>query len=162
MSRNNRISCVEQADGSIDIVVPASMAALFQEMVARATRSWQDQHPEIRDFADRLLKRDHIMGSNMKEGLVTAEVEPIRHPSLGKSLLREPISATNPLPAGCYCKPGMCGAPKANWCRDVVKRDAEQALAKRSCCGTLLREPHHTQCPERLKDSGSNSLFKPR
>jgi hypothetical protein len=105
MSRHNRISCVEQADGSIDVVVPAGMAALFQELVSRATRSWQDQHPEIRDFADRLLKRDHIVGSNMKEGL------------------GEKVEVQVPVP------------------RDTT-------LAKRSCCGTILCEPHHTQCSE--------------
>lgn len=42
-----------------------------------------------------------------------------------KSLLREPISATNPLPPGCYCKPGKCSAPKPSWCRDANKRDAK-------------------------------------
>lgn len=41
-----------------------------------------------------------------------------------QSLLRAPISATNPLPPGCYCKPGQCGAPKPNWCRDHAKRDS--------------------------------------
>ncbi len=44
------------------------------------------------------------------------------------SLLREPISATNPLPPGCYCKPGQCAAPvimgRQMGCRDPAKRDA--------------------------------------
>lgn len=50
--------------------------------------------------------------------------EPASHP---KSLLRAPISAANPLPPGCYCKPGECGAPKPNWCRDAAKRDFKAA-----------------------------------
>lgn len=132
MTRINRISCVRQADGSTDIVVPAGMETLFQEMVSRATRSWQDQHPEIRDFADRLLKRDHIMGSNMKEGL-SAQDEYL------------PMG-------GPYAIHGVVLDSAGN----------DKTLAKRSCCGTLLREPHHTQCPERLKDGGSiyNAPFK--
>jgi hypothetical protein len=34
--------------------------------------------------------------------------------------------ATDPLPEGCYCKPGRCSAPKPSWCRDPVKRTAKQ------------------------------------
>lgn len=40
-----------------------------------------------------------------------------------QSLLRKPISASNPLPPGCYCQPGRCAAPQPNWCRDHAKRD---------------------------------------
>lgn len=43
--------------------------------------------------------------------------------SLGKSLLRSAISKASDLPAGCYCKPGQCGAPRPEWCRDAAKRD---------------------------------------
>lgn len=47
--------------------------------------------------------------------------------TVGKSLLRPAISATNPLPPGCYCKPGRCAAPvimgRQTPCRDPEKRD---------------------------------------
>lgn len=69
MSRKNRISCVEQKDGSIDIVVPAGMAEEFKLMVKKGTNLAPDMDPEIRDFADRLFKRDHLMNGNMLQGL---------------------------------------------------------------------------------------------
>lgn len=43
-----------------------------------------------------------------------------------QSLLRPAISAANPLPPGCHCKPGQCMAPRIMGrqtpCRDPEKR----------------------------------------
>lgn len=56
--RHNRIGVVENPDGSIDIVVPPSMAEDFKKLVMRGTNTYPSQHVEIRDFADRLLRPD--------------------------------------------------------------------------------------------------------
>ncbi len=113
-----RISYVyDPADGCADITVPHLMIAEFAQMVQRATSTWQDMSPDMRDFADRVLGRDKVMGSNMKEGYET--------------------SCTRPAP----------------WDEDRIKTAADippnwnKQLVTRSCCGTLLREPHHAQCP---------------
>lgn len=64
-NRINRISCVTQADGSIDITVPAAMAEEFKEMVKKGTNLSPNMHVEIRDFTDRILERPWV-GSCMK------------------------------------------------------------------------------------------------
>jgi hypothetical protein len=69
VKRNTRISCVTQKDGSIDIVVPASMAEDFKEMVKKGTNLSPNMHVEIRDFTDRILGRDYYVGSCMKEAI---------------------------------------------------------------------------------------------
>lgn len=137
---------------NLQIHVPNEMVAEFKLMAQRAINTWQDASPEMRDFIDRLLERDHLV------------LKPKPTVTIGASLLREPIKSAADLPVGCYCAPGKCGAPYADWCRDAVKRDAmpvgqkvevnvpvpkDTTLATRSCCGTLLREPHHTECKER-------------
>lgn len=62
--RHNRIGCVHQEDGSIDIVIPASMAEEFIAMVKRGTNTSPNMHVEIRDFVDRLLKQEDIMNNS--------------------------------------------------------------------------------------------------
>lgn len=54
--RHNRIGLTTEADGSIDVVIPASMAEEFKLLVKRGTNTYPSQHVEIRDFADRLLR----------------------------------------------------------------------------------------------------------
>lgn len=53
----------------LDISIPPSMVAEFKQMAVRAISTWQDCSPEMRDFYDRLLGKEHIMGYNMKESL---------------------------------------------------------------------------------------------
>lgn len=97
MTRHNRISVVHQKDGSLDIVVPASMVKDFETLVKKGTNTAPNMHVEIRDFADRVLKRDHIMNNNMKWELPAEdkyEVEVIKQncPSCSK-----PLGVANPL-----------------------------------------------------------------
>jgi hypothetical protein len=102
MEMKRRIGYLAQPDGFADITVPPAMLAEFKVLVQRATSTWQDMSPDMRDFADRVLGREHVVGSNMKEGFQ--------------------------------------GEPPKEW-----------KLATRSCCGTLLREPHLASCVELSK-----------
>lgn len=106
---NKRIGYVyDPQDGCADITVPPAMVAEFKVMVSRATSTWQDMSPDMRDFADRVLGRQEVVGSNMKEGYQTLiDYRYVLHP--------------NPI------------------------------LATRSCCGTVLREPHLASCAELSK-----------
>lgn len=103
-----RIGYLEQPDKFADITVPPAMLAEFKVMVSRAMSTWQDVSPDMRDFADRVLGREHVVGSNMKEGFQ-------------KDITPEEA-------------------------RTIVKQ-----LATRSCCGTMLREPHLASCAELAK-----------
>lgn len=49
------ISCTKQADGSMDITVPAASVDEFKLMVRRAINTWPDKSYEMMDFADRVL-----------------------------------------------------------------------------------------------------------
>lgn len=64
--RYTRIGFTTQEDGSIDVVIPAAMVEEFKALVTRATNTWPDMHVEIRDFKDRLLGQEDIMGASMK------------------------------------------------------------------------------------------------
>lgn len=132
-TRVNRIGCVGQPDGSIDIVVPSGIAAEFQQMVRRATHTWQDQSEEMRDFADRILNRAVAMGANMKP-------EIYGYPDTRKALILPQVEAPSPVME-------VLVAPSAQEHTTV----SPPHIAKRSCCGTLLREPHHSQCVELTK-----------
>jgi hypothetical protein len=66
MNRINRIGVTTQADGSIDIVVPASMAEEFKQMCKRGTNTYPSKNSEITDFVDRLLGQEQTMGRCMK------------------------------------------------------------------------------------------------
>lgn len=55
-------------EGWLDITVPPVMVEEFKQLVSRATSTWQDMSPDMRHFADRILQRDHVVGTNMKEG----------------------------------------------------------------------------------------------
>lgn len=83
--------------------------------------------------------RPHELAATQRtnEMLMSGKIVRIYHPAAplpavvartGESLLRPAISATNPLPPGCYCKPGECAAPRIMGrqtpCRDPQKRDA--------------------------------------
>jgi hypothetical protein len=94
VERANRISCVEQADGSIDIVVSASMAEAFRTMVKKGTNLSPDMHVEIRDFTDRILKRDSYVGACMKQELYG-------YPSLRTAIIMpsDPIAGKLDIPA---------------------------------------------------------------
>lgn len=65
-NRSNRISLQIQADGSMDIVVPAEMAEEFKLMVKRGTNTYPSKHVEIMDFADRITGLD-CAGACMKQ-----------------------------------------------------------------------------------------------
>jgi hypothetical protein len=65
--RTDYISVQVQEDGSIDIVVPASMAEDFKLMVKKGTDLAPNKHVEITDFADRILGRDKWVGPCMKQ-----------------------------------------------------------------------------------------------
>ena len=67
MSNNKRISV--QETNWLDISIPPSMVEEFKKMASRAMNTWQDCSPEMRDFYDRLMDKEHIMGDNMKRGL---------------------------------------------------------------------------------------------
>ncbi len=114
-----RIGYLEQPDKFADITVPPAMLAEFKVMVQRATSTWQDMSPDMRDFADRVLGRAGVMGSNMKEGFETEL-------TAKKKQLAEDISYAEELRIGAYSK----------------------QLVTRSCCGTVLREPHLASCKE--------------
>lgn len=118
-----RISYLKQPDGFADITVPPAMLSEFALMVQRATSTWQDMSPDMRDFADRVLGRDHVMGSNMKEGF--------------QSETKRVLTIKDPL--------GI-NAPDISELESARKR-----LATRSCCGTMLREPHLASCAELSK-----------
>jgi hypothetical protein len=49
-----RIDCHEDPDGSIGMYVPPELTPHFKKLVERAMMTWQEPHPQIRDFADRL------------------------------------------------------------------------------------------------------------
>lgn len=66
--RHNRIGVTIQEDGSIDIVVPASMADEFKLMVKRGTNTYPSKQVEIMDFADRLTGLD-CAGACMKQDI---------------------------------------------------------------------------------------------
>jgi hypothetical protein len=53
----HKIECSHQQDGSIRVIVPATMVAEFKQMAFRAINTWQDATPQMRDFIDRLLQR---------------------------------------------------------------------------------------------------------
>ena len=55
-------------EGWIDVSIPPEMSEEFKVLVTRATNTWQDMSPEMRDFADRVLGKDKIVGQNMKAG----------------------------------------------------------------------------------------------
>jgi hypothetical protein len=64
-----------------------------------------------------------------------------------------PVSATNPLTPGCYCKPGKCSAPKPEWCRDTVKRDASPSVVpcqplRCKDCGGDFKPEFPDECPK--------------
>lgn len=68
MSNRNKHISYTAAAGWMDISVPPDMEVEFKKMVQRATSTWQDMSPEMRDFADRVLGVESIMGQNMKSG----------------------------------------------------------------------------------------------
>lgn len=68
---NTRISYTVQADGSADVTVPAALVDDFKVLIARGTSTWQNQDPQIRDFADRVLGRDKYVGKNMKQDFLS-------------------------------------------------------------------------------------------
>jgi hypothetical protein len=128
-----RIGYLEQPDKFADITVPPAMLAEFKVMVQRATSTWQDMSPDMRDFADRVLGRAAVMGSNMKEGFqeaTTWDIPPVSPVvldaiALAKAELKKDI--------------------------DYAEELRTKAIATRSCCGTMLREPHLASCPELSK-----------
>lgn len=123
MSNRNKHISYTAAAGWMDISVPPDMEAEFKKMVQRATSTWQDMSPEMRDFADRVLGVESIMGQNMKEG----------HSSNTRSFkyLGVTIKEDNTLELN-----------------EIKIVEAYHKYATRSCCNTLLREPHHNQCKE--------------
>lgn len=124
MSNRNKHISYTVAAGWMDISVPPDMSAEFKKLVQRATSTWQDMSPEMRDFADKVLGVESIMGQNMKEG----------HSS----------NAVGIKWAGVTIKEDKTLRPD-----EMKVVEAYQKYATRSCCGTLLREPHMTECPER-------------
>lgn len=66
MTRINRIGVTKEADGSIDIVIPAGATEEFKLAIKKAINCWPDMSVEFRDFADRLLDRSSFVGSCMK------------------------------------------------------------------------------------------------
>ena len=108
-----RISYITDSfDNCVDITVPRLMVPEFMQMVQRATSTWQDMSPDMRDFADRVLGREDVMGTNMKEGAEQSWNIP-------------------------HVSPVVAAAVEL----------ATKQLATRSCCHTLLCEPHLSVCP---------------
>lgn len=122
---SKHIGCV-QDQGWIDITIPPEMTEEFKVLVRRATNTWQDMSPEMRDFADRVLGVDKIMGQNMKEG----------HSSNVRNFELYDIKFIEDKNLG----------PE-----EFKVQYLNKPIATRSCCGTLLREPHHTQCTQLSK-----------
>jgi hypothetical protein len=78
----------------------------------------------INNYTPPELARELARLAKTADDIAAAEVtHPQTQVNKSSSLLREPISAANPLSAGCYCKEGKCGAPHPSWCRDTKKRD---------------------------------------
>lgn len=63
---SKRIGVHHSPDGSIDVMVPPSMAEEFKTLIKKATNCNPDMPVQIRDFADRLFQREAAMGDNMK------------------------------------------------------------------------------------------------
>ena len=72
--------------------------------------------PRELELREEIMQTDYI-GITARIMELEAEIAKLR----GQSLLRK---VGEPLPAGCYCAPGKCAAPRPNWCRDFNKRDA--------------------------------------
>lgn len=124
MSYPDRIDMVRDPDGSIDSMVPPVMAAEFLILVRRACSTWQEVSPRMRDFADRLLGVQHIMGENMKPGLGLE--------TKGVVIVSE-------------TKSGVMSDAAGN------RYKLSESLRLRDCCHTSFMEPHHTQCQELAK-----------
>ncbi len=56
-------------DVIIVLSIPPDMTAEFKVAMTRAMNTWQDPSPQMRDFYDRLMEREHVMGDNMKRAL---------------------------------------------------------------------------------------------
>lgn len=89
MNRVNRIGVTTQADGSIDIVVPPSMAEEFKKMCRRGTNTSPNKHSEITDFMDRLLGQEKIMGQCMKWDLPSEDAYQLAMDSIKEDQLAE-------------------------------------------------------------------------
>lgn len=93
--------------------------------------TWQDRMRRD-DYAQALSVYCRAEIADLRTALArqSASVEDARN----GSLLREPISATNPLPPGCYCPPGQCQAlrimGRQPLCRDQGKAAAIAAMTK--------------------------------
>lgn len=62
------ITWMPQEDGSVEVIIPASMVEDFKLMVKKGTNCSPNMHPDIRDFTDRVFSRDHLMEGNMLQG----------------------------------------------------------------------------------------------
>lgn len=89
-----RIGYIKNTDGFVDIVIPPASAAEFRVLVQRAANTWQDMSPDMRDFVDRVLERDHVMGSNMKEGAQEIETKSVPADALTKEEFEKRYCAT--------------------------------------------------------------------
>lgn len=89
MNRVNRIGVTTQADGSIDIVVPPSMAEEFKKMCRRGTNTSPNKHSEITDFMDRLLGQEKIMGQCMKWDLPSEDKFDLAANTIDEERLKE-------------------------------------------------------------------------
>jgi len=87
--------------------------------------------------------------------------EPVAQAVIGKSLLRK---VDEPLPKGCYCKPGKCAAPvimgRQTPCRDPAKAAgqpspaAEQAAQAEMICSKCGTDRFKAPCPTNRWDCG--------
>jgi hypothetical protein len=78
------------------------------------------------------LEREHMGDADKSTGIYHPDNRAAATSAVGQSLLRPAISAANPLPPGCHCKPGQCMAPRIMGrqmpCRDPEKRDRAAAV----------------------------------
>lgn len=71
----NRIDLNIDPDGSIGLHVPPALAPHSRKLVVRAMMTWQEPHPEIRDFADRLSGLSKVISSTEQAGRPVTEEE---------------------------------------------------------------------------------------
>ncbi len=90
----NRIDCLhDKEDGTVRIVVPPSMVAEFQLMAQRAINTWPNPSADMRDFIDRLQKRnkrflyqgvEYMKAAPSFIGEVTEECKPVEFDDVDK------------------------------------------------------------------------------
>lgn len=108
---------------------PDSCATSVPSVTAPAAPVTSDERALLREalaglvgLAEQAGMNTHGFVIHAKRFLIQQGVLPESPSAESATLLKSP----RPLPAGCYCNPGKCMAPRPEWCRDEAKRDASK------------------------------------